>query len=114
MSTARVEYLDLGSSPGWWAATVATYCPSRMLEHPNQGTRPPVTLYSSHPYRVEDEVLEAAAEAAGDEDDVLESDGGVLRAVAEGAAGKRGYGRPGVFVDVVPLRSSANVPILQV
>ena len=21
--------LDLGSSPGWWAATVATYCPSR-------------------------------------------------------------------------------------
>ena len=33
-----VEYLgwvdlDLGSSPGWWAATVATYCPSRMVEH---------------------------------------------------------------------------------
>ena len=26
--------LDLGSSPGWWAATVATYCPSRMVEHP--------------------------------------------------------------------------------
>ena len=25
---------DLGSSPGWWAATVATYCPSRMVEHP--------------------------------------------------------------------------------
>ena len=25
--------LDLGSSPGWWAATVATYCPSRMVEH---------------------------------------------------------------------------------
>ena len=24
--------LDLGSSPGWWAATVATYCPSRMVE----------------------------------------------------------------------------------
>ena len=20
---------DLGSSPGWWASTVATYCPSR-------------------------------------------------------------------------------------
>ena len=34
--------LDLGSSPAWWAATVATYCPSRMVEHPkskqpNQG-----------------------------------------------------------------------------
>ena len=25
--------LDLGSSPGWWAATVATYCPSRVVEH---------------------------------------------------------------------------------
>ena len=25
--------LDLGSSPGCWAATVATYCPSRMVEH---------------------------------------------------------------------------------
>ena len=26
--------LDLGSSPGWWAATVATYLPSRVVEHP--------------------------------------------------------------------------------
>ena len=26
--------LDLGSSPGWWADTVATYCQSRMVEHP--------------------------------------------------------------------------------
>ena len=25
---------DLGISPGWWAATVATYCPSRPGEHP--------------------------------------------------------------------------------
>ena len=25
--------LDLGSSPGWWAATVAIYCPGRMMEH---------------------------------------------------------------------------------
>ena len=25
--------LDLGSSLGWWAATIATYCPSRMMEH---------------------------------------------------------------------------------
>ena len=25
---------DLGSSPGWWAATVATYCPSRPGECP--------------------------------------------------------------------------------
>ena len=34
--------LDLGSSPGWWAATVATYCPSRMVEHPkSKSTKPP-------------------------------------------------------------------------
>ena len=26
--------LDLGSSPGWWAAIVASYCPSRVAEHP--------------------------------------------------------------------------------
>ena len=25
--------LDMGSSPGWQAATVATYCPSRMTEY---------------------------------------------------------------------------------
>ena len=25
---------DLGSSPGWWAAAVATYCPSRRGELP--------------------------------------------------------------------------------
>ena len=25
---------NLGSSPGWWAATVATYCPSRLGELP--------------------------------------------------------------------------------
>ena len=25
--------LDFGSSLGWWAATIATYCPSRMMEH---------------------------------------------------------------------------------
>ena len=28
-----VDY-ELGSSPSWWAATVATYCQSRMVEHP--------------------------------------------------------------------------------
>ena len=25
--------LDLGSSLGWWAATAATYCPGRVVEH---------------------------------------------------------------------------------
>ena len=25
--------LDLWSSAGWWAATVAIYCPNRMVEH---------------------------------------------------------------------------------
>ena len=44
--------LNLGSSPGWWAATVATYCPSRMVEHPKSkstetspsGYGPPCTV----------------------------------------------------------------------
>ena len=46
--TLVVEYLlpsfvdlDLGSSPGWWAATVATYCPSRMVEHPKSKSTQP-------------------------------------------------------------------------
>ena len=26
-------YLAFGSALGWWAATIATYCPSRMMEH---------------------------------------------------------------------------------
>ena len=33
--------LDLGSSPGWWAATVATYFPSRMVEHPKSKSTQP-------------------------------------------------------------------------
>ena len=33
--------LDLGSSPGWWAANVATYCPSRVVEHSkSKSTKP--------------------------------------------------------------------------
>ena len=32
---------DLGSSPGWWAATVATYCPSRVVEHPKSKSTQP-------------------------------------------------------------------------
>ena len=43
--------LDLGSSPGWWAAFVATYCPSRAVEHARSKSTQPrysttrVTLY---------------------------------------------------------------------
>ena len=33
--------LVLGSSPGWWAATVATYCLSRMVEHPKSKSTNP-------------------------------------------------------------------------
>ena len=33
--------LDLRCSQGWWAATVATYCPSRMVEHlKSKSTKP--------------------------------------------------------------------------
>ena len=47
----RFVDLDLGSSPRWWAATVATYCPSRVVEHPKSKSTQPrysttrVTLY---------------------------------------------------------------------
>ena len=33
--------LDLGSSPGWWAASIATYCPCRMVEHPKSNSTQP-------------------------------------------------------------------------
>ena len=45
--------LDLWGSPGWWAATVATYCLSRMVEHPKSKSTQPrysttrVTLYQA-------------------------------------------------------------------
>ena len=36
--------LDLESSPSWWAGTVASYCPSRMVEHPkSKSTQPRFT-----------------------------------------------------------------------
>ena len=46
--------LDLGSSPGWWAATVDTYCPSRMVEHPKSKSTKPGNQPPSPPctYRV--------------------------------------------------------------
>ena len=33
--------LVLGVSPGWWASTVATYCPSRVVEHPKSTSTKP-------------------------------------------------------------------------
>ena len=33
--------LDLWSSPGWWAAAVATYCTNRVVEHPKSKTTKP-------------------------------------------------------------------------
>ena len=35
--------LDLGSSPGWWVATVASYCPSRMVENPKSKSSQPMS-----------------------------------------------------------------------
>ena len=32
--------LDLGTSPDWWATTVATYSSSRMVEHPKNLSQP--------------------------------------------------------------------------
>ena len=40
---------DLGNSPGWWATTVATCCPSRMVEHPkSKSTKPCARPLGSH------------------------------------------------------------------
>ena len=52
--TLVVEYLgwvnlDLGSSPGWWAATVATYSPIRMVEHIKYKSTQPRYSTTSHP-----------------------------------------------------------------
>ena len=50
--------LDLGSSPGWWAATVATCCPSRTVEHPKSKSTQArysttgVTLFSAPGFEV--------------------------------------------------------------
>ena len=33
--------LDLVGSPGRWAATVATYCPSQMVQHPKSKSTQP-------------------------------------------------------------------------
>ena len=47
-------WVDLESSPGWWAATVDAYCPSRMVEHPKSKSTQPmyltvgITLYSTN------------------------------------------------------------------
>ena len=35
-----VDY-DFGSSPGWWAATAATYCRSKMVQHPKSKSTQP-------------------------------------------------------------------------
>ena len=35
---------ELGSSPGWWAATVATYCPSKQVQHPKYKSTQPMNL----------------------------------------------------------------------
>ena len=56
-----LEYLgwvdiDLGSSPGWWATNVATYCPRRVVEHSkSNSTKPslrghgtPCTMWGVH------------------------------------------------------------------
>ena len=33
--------LDFGSSPGWWASTLATHCPGRVVEHPKSKSTQP-------------------------------------------------------------------------
>ena len=35
---------ELQSSPGWWVATVATFCPSRLVQHPKSKSTQPMYL----------------------------------------------------------------------
>ena len=49
--------LDLGSSPGWWAATVATYCPSRMVEHSKSKSTQPCCQTTSPTLYLTEEIL---------------------------------------------------------
>ena len=52
--------LDLGSSPGKWAATVATYCPSQMVQHSKYAStqlRSATTFVTLYTCRVEEQVL---------------------------------------------------------
>ena len=45
--------LDMGSSPGWWAAIVATYCPSRVGEHAkSKSTQPRSETFWDTLYRL--------------------------------------------------------------
>ena len=44
--------LDLWSSPGWWAGTVASYCPSRMVEHSISKSTQPMQLPNHQPHPV--------------------------------------------------------------
>ena len=43
--------LDLVSSLGWWAATVATYCPCRLLEYRKPKTTTQVHNHLTNPVR---------------------------------------------------------------
>ena len=36
--------LGFGEFPGWWAGTVATYCPSRLVQHPETKSTKPMNL----------------------------------------------------------------------
>ena len=45
--------LDLVSSPGWWAATAATYCPSRMVEHSKSKSTQPTDKPPAPPCSVQ-------------------------------------------------------------
>ena len=56
---------DLGSSPGWWAATVATYCPSRMVEYPNLSQPNPAARPPAPPCMVPDANVPEAADRDG-------------------------------------------------
>ena len=110
--------LDLGSSPGWWAATVATYCPSRTVEHSkSKSTQPSCqttspTMYcsyhetSSHPLTWIDTQSSGSRTRAGgrrknrqsdrsDADDVVEAEANPKSIIINNGIGGRGGGGGG-------------------
>ena len=83
--------LDLGSSPGWWATTVATCCPFRMVEHPKSNSTQPSRLpdapdcSSRSPFLIiMNAIFDISGTGIGDDEEEQEGPEGVLPEAGEG------------------------------
>ena len=65
---------NLGSSPGWWAATVAAYCRSRLRDYPNSHLQNLANDRLPHSVRRGHQLQSVfSTQSQGLEDDILES-----------------------------------------